>query len=322
VNVYIDGAPVGVPVGWTNRDDLTALFPASRYAGVGFALGVFTFDSTALLNGVHTIAWGVTDTVGGGAGVGSRYFTVSNGTGSSTSAVTAPLVQSARVRSASAPVEGRRGFNLETPLHWYWPNARGLIILQAEELDRIEVRVAAVSGHLRTAEGLQPLPIGSQLDANGTFLWHPGVAFVGPYEFLFETAGEQRQVWIVLNPKGSGRVGPQVVIDTPTPQQALEQPFALAGWAADLDSQVDAGISAIHVWAYPLTGDEPSFVGTATIGGARPDVGAIYGDPFTASGYGVTIEGLPPGDYDLAVFAWSTVQGGFAPAKTVHVIIR
>jgi hypothetical protein len=43
------------------------------------ALGVASFDSTPLTNGVHTISWLVTDNLGTASGIGSRYFTVSNG---------------------------------------------------------------------------------------------------------------------------------------------------------------------------------------------------------------------------------------------------
>ena len=72
VNVFIDGLPLGSPFGWSARSDLTALFPVGQYPGIVNAQGVFTFDSTALTNGVHTISWGVTDNVVGAAGVGSR----------------------------------------------------------------------------------------------------------------------------------------------------------------------------------------------------------------------------------------------------------
>jgi hypothetical protein len=80
VTVYIDGKPVGAPTGWTTRADLTSLFPASAYAGIGTALGVFTFDSRAYADGVHTIGWAVTDNLGASAGIGSRFFVVANGT--------------------------------------------------------------------------------------------------------------------------------------------------------------------------------------------------------------------------------------------------
>src|SRR5262245_50308778 len=80
--VVIDGAFIStVPDGWTNRSDLTALFPAAQFPGIVNALGVAVLDSTTLTNGVHTISWVVTDTQGAASGIGSRYFTVSNGAG-------------------------------------------------------------------------------------------------------------------------------------------------------------------------------------------------------------------------------------------------
>jgi hypothetical protein len=79
VTVYIDGVPVGSPGGWTSRDDLSALFPVSQYSGVSTALGVFALDTTTIVNGLHTISWAVTDNFGVTSGIGSRFFTVSNG---------------------------------------------------------------------------------------------------------------------------------------------------------------------------------------------------------------------------------------------------
>jgi hypothetical protein len=53
VTVFVDGAPVGTPTGWTSRSDLSALFPVAQYSGVTSALGVFTFDGATLANGVQ-----------------------------------------------------------------------------------------------------------------------------------------------------------------------------------------------------------------------------------------------------------------------------
>lgn len=38
----------------------------------------FTIDTTTLMNGVHTIAWVVRDSLGRTQGIGSRYFAVAN----------------------------------------------------------------------------------------------------------------------------------------------------------------------------------------------------------------------------------------------------
>jgi hypothetical protein len=54
----------------------------------------------------------------------------------------------------------------------------------------------------------------------------------------------------------------------------------------------------------------------------RPDVGTVFGEQFAPSGYGISIDGLVPGTYDLAVFAWSSVKGGFVPAKVVRVTVK
>jgi hypothetical protein len=128
-------------------------------------------------------------------------------------------------------------------------------------------------------------------------------------------------VRITLAPKG-GSHGPQVVIDTPRQQQDVPQPFHLGGWALDLYAASGTGIATLHVWAYPLTGAAPIFLGTSEYGGSRPDVAAVYGDQFEGSGFGMSVQGLEPGNYDLAVFPWSDVTGGFVPAAVVRVTVR
>ena len=331
VRVVIDGAVVGSPSGWTNRPDLTALFPVASYKGIATALGVFTFDSRTLKNGIHSIAWSVTDNMGTVAGVGSRYFTVANAS-ASTAASTATestasesAATAAVAEVATTPLVGRHGYDLDAPWRNYRANAAGVVVVQSEELDRIELYTQATSGSLVTANGLRHLPIGASLDA-GVFTWQPGAGFVGSYDFLFTGPAGDRQVRVVLNPKGSGRVGPQVVIDTPSRSTkglvTADQPFVIAGWAANLDSTVDGGVDAVHIWAYPRNGGDPIFLGQASLGGMRPDVAAVYGNRFLMSGYGGTATGLPAGDYDIAVFGWSTVLQGWAPASTVTIRVR
>lgn len=322
--VLIDGTSVGSPSGWSARPDLSALFPASEYAGINNAAAAFGFDTTQLSNGMHTVAWVVIDNEGNAAGIGSRYFRVFNGATSSqtmasmtvaSSSVAAPTLE-AELAGASidaSPVDARRGYTPDEPLRRYTPAADGRITLQAEELDRIEVATAgATAGYLVSAGAVRSLPVGSSFDPNtGSFIWQPGVGFIGAYDFAFTRRDGGRvvrqDVRVVLNPKGSNRVGPQVVID-----------YAgdiVAGWAADLDSPLDTGIDVIHVWAYPRNGGDPIFVGQAAYGGKRPDVAAVYGDRFLKSGFGLRVTNLEPGDYTLAVFAWSSANGRWLPAR-------
>lgn len=96
VQVVIDGVLGALPSGWTSRSDLTALFPAATYPGVTNALGVSTFDTTTLSNGVHTIAWVVTADNGQADGVGSRYFTVANASSQSSPVASRSTLKLAR----------------------------------------------------------------------------------------------------------------------------------------------------------------------------------------------------------------------------------
>jgi hypothetical protein len=60
-------------------------------------------------------------------------------------------------------------------------------------------------------------------------------------------------------------------------------------------------------------------VGATAYGGARPDVAAVHGHQFKDSGFSLIIQALPAGDYDLALFAWSTETMGFVAPKRVPV---
>ena len=142
--------------------------------------------------------------------------------------------------------------------------------------------------------------------------------------FVRESAGQpatRREIRIVLSAKGS-HSGPRVVIDSPRQQQDVGQPFVVAGWAADLDAAEGSGIGTIHVWAYPRTGAPPVFLGIAQQGYVRPDVAAAFDNRLLDSGYALTVRGLQPGIYDVAVFGWSTPRRAFASAVTVQVIVR
>ncbi len=221
----------------------------------------------------------------------------------------------------------------EGPWRWYGVGGAGRAVIRGEEVDRFELALGEhagehYTGHVRVGEALAPLPIGSHLDAaTGQFTWAPGVGFVGRYDLVFvrwvgARPVARQEVRVILAPKGSGHVGVQVAIDTPRSQQNVGQPFELAGWAADLDAATGTGIDTLHVWAYPSTGGAPVFLGTPTLGGVRPDVSAVHGNQFREAGFGLTVQGLNAGSYDLAVFPWSNVTGAFAPPHVVHVTVR
>ena len=186
----------------------------------------------------------------------------------------------------------------------------------------------AFTGYVQVGDDLTPLPVGSHLnESTGTFVWSPGVGFIGNYDLLFvEWSGgdpiAQRHVRIAIAPKGSRNVGLQIAIDSPKVQQDVAQPFALQGWAADPAAESGTGVAAVHVWAYPLAGGAPIFLGAATTGLPRADVAAAFGERFAGSGFSLPISGLVPGHYDLAVFAWSTELGDFGPAAVLRMTAR
>ena len=76
VRVYIDGQPVGTAVYGQPRPDVAALFPGLHNSeGAG---AHFVFDTRSLPNGLHSVAFSVSDNLVGGEGIGSRFFSVQN----------------------------------------------------------------------------------------------------------------------------------------------------------------------------------------------------------------------------------------------------
>ena len=118
---------------------------------------------------------------------------------------------------------------------------------------------------------------------------------------------------------------PRMFIDAPSPTSitTLSQPFTIAGWAADLSAPTGTGIDAIDVWAYPNPGSgaSPIFVGSASYGIQRPDVGAAHGSQFTNSGFSRAVNGLGAGQYQFVAYGRSTLTGSFDVSRTVTVNI-
>jgi hypothetical protein len=346
ISVIVDGVSIGTVDYNHVRPDIEGLFPGyfNTTGGRG-AIGFRVLNTTGMTNGTHTIAWLAVDNMGAAQGIGSRFFTVTNGAGSLTAAQrssgehigwrSAPMaverVDALMLDPAALSV--RTGWSLDSGYRAVDVDDRGRAVVHSEEVSRVEVAFGApdgerYDGYSRVAGELAPLPIGSNLDqATGAFTWAPGVGFVGAYDLVFVrsvggTAVARHEVRVVLHPKGSRARGQQVVIDTPAFQQDVAQPFALAGWAADLDAPRGTGITTLHAWAYPLAGGPPVFLGAASYGGARPDVAGAHGDQFKDSGFGLTVRDLMPGNYDLAIFPWSRSRADFLPATVVRVTVR
>ncbi len=189
IQVWLDGAPIGNVTYNNPRSDIDTLFP--NYANTFGAVGFRYIDTTKLANGLHNIAWSVTDNQGRTDGVGSRFFSVFNA-GSSASSIALPSPE-----TPSSEARFRTGFDTTGPL-------QPLKDIEVPELGRVEIALppGEWTGHLRVNEDLRELPAGSTLDpTNGVFVWQLGPGFRGPYELLFQSATQAIPVRIQVGPK-------------------------------------------------------------------------------------------------------------------------
>ncbi len=167
ITVFVDGAPVGPASYNYYRSDIASFFPglANTDGPAGFRI----IDTTTLANGLHTIVWTVTDSGGATAGLGSRYFRVSNGTTAPVTLSEESLVSDAVVTAAleSTPIIGRRGWDPDAPWRAYPIGPSGRAVVRGEELDRFELQLgsadgARYTGSLRFGSMLTALPVGSK----------------------------------------------------------------------------------------------------------------------------------------------------------------
>ncbi|MBI4893369.1 MAG: hypothetical protein HY821_22300 [Acidobacteria bacterium] len=196
--VWLDGVPIGNVTYNLPRTDVDGLFPG--YANTGGAIGYRYMDTTLLADGMHNIAWSVTDNLGRSDGVGSRFFSVLNAVSSASSATPA-LARSPSTRLASGPMRAglayRTAYNLQAPLaDWPLTTAGHPQTLAIHQMDRIEIHLPPASGTAPWQGGqrvnveLRALPVGSTLDsAHGIFYWQLGPGFLGSYALEFALEG-------------------------------------------------------------------------------------------------------------------------------------
>jgi hypothetical protein len=316
----IDSGPLVAVSYGAARTDIAASFPGfTNSAGAG---GAAPINTSTLSNGVHTIGWLVTDSCGRSDGIGSRFFSVQNGSTLRLGRAMASHAEASATEPSLEPVLVRRN---QEDAAWVHATAAGTRVIELAQTDRIEVTLPQTtgrySGRLENGGARRPLPLGSSLDPDaGVFYWQPAPGFLGAYDLAFEPEGGSP-------PRGAIRlravVGPpmRMVIDTPRAGSVTHQPFLIQGWALDLAAAASTGIDAVHVWAYPLGGGQPVFAGAATLGDPRDDVAATYGGQFKDSAYGLVIDRLPPGTYDLVVYPHRVASGTFEGAQIVRVTI-
>ncbi len=382
--VFIDSVPVGqitfdlcrgtvgnpVPLAAYCNDDVSSIFghltPQSTFAprtsnptlfrnldaGRG-AIGAFVFNTTTLTNGLHTIAWGVTDSAGRGEGIGSRFFVVLNaGADPAVAARGQPAGRAsdeAALRAAPALVVGdtssldqlprvigalraRTGFDIRTALSPFVADDQAIFRVRLPEFGRLELELGEPvdAGYLSANGTLRPLPVGSTL-RDGWFAWMPPPGYLGDYDLIFVRGNERIDVTVTVGrlvPVADGEAQVRMHLDGVTPTGATtvsgRREVRIDGWAFDPQAPFGAGIGAVHVWATRLDvggAPPPVFIGAADLHVSRPDVARAFAGGPPASGF-VLHASLAPGAYDLTAYVWNERTQRFEDARSVTVVVR
>jgi hypothetical protein len=214
--VFVDGQPLGHPAYGFPRTDIDTKFPGFRNSGA--AVGLYTLDTTMFANGVHSIAWSVTDGAGVTEGIGSRFFEIQNSAGA---AGGGSAVGEARAVGTAGGAAGTVGAAIG-PMGLMTDQGGRLGIelggrrnsIEIEELERIVLRFKGKGGSSFIGWGEnegQELPLGSTLDIRaGVFYWMPGPGFLGRHLLHFSvTDGLSKsvpvEVVVTIVPKKYGR---------------------------------------------------------------------------------------------------------------------
>jgi photosystem II stability/assembly factor-like uncharacterized protein len=112
-----------------------------------------------------------------------------------------------------------------------------------------------------------------------------------------------------------------IAIDAPVGGTTTYRGARLSGWTLNRFATSGTGIDAVHVWAFPASGQAPVFAGVGTLGIPRLDVGALYGSQFNNAGYEVVLPPLTPGDYLFAAWPLNSFTGTFDPPATVRATV-
>ena len=118
--------------------------------------------------------------------------------------------------------------------------------------------------------------------------------------------------------------GALLAVGVPSNGARVTSRFLIGGWTLDPSASTGTGVDAVHVWAYPSpgSGTPPIFLGAAQMAVARPDVAALFGSQFLNAGFNLVVGPLPPGTYDVVVFARSSATLLFDTYSVVRVTVQ
>ena len=113
-------------------------------------------------------------------------------------------------------------------------------------------------------------------------------------------------------------------LDVPSHGQPVSGNFAVSGWAIDLGVRgavPGTGVDTVHVWAQSVSTGAWIWLGAANMGVSRPDVAAVFQSAqFATAGFGMSAT-LPPGTYDVNVFAHSLISNTFNNVQTKRITV-
>ncbi len=166
------------------------------------AIGAYTFNTASLSNGLHTIAWSVTDSAGRTEGIGSRFFNVLNGSPDAPLRLNPPATL-ANAAPATAGVFVRSGFDLAEAWRPLAAKDDKTFAVRLQELGRLELWLGLPvdAGYVVANGTLRPLPVGSSL-REMRFAWMPPAGYVGSYKLVFVRGSERITVTVTIAPKG------------------------------------------------------------------------------------------------------------------------
>jgi hypothetical protein len=187
------------------------------------------------------------------------------------------------------------------------PGTAGWSVVEVAQDGRVEIKLPAEG-----LAGSPDLPLGSSFDAKaGVFYWQPGPGFLGAFDLMFGAV----PVRVVVGPPM------RMAVDAPAVNRAVQQPFWVSGWAVDLAAADGTGVDTVHVWAYPVGGGSPVWLGVAAVGDSRPDVADLYGSQFEPSAFSLSVNRLVPGTWDIVTYVHRAKTDNFDAAQSVRVTV-
>jgi hypothetical protein len=168
-------------------------------------IGSYSFNTSTLSNGLHTIAWSVTDSANRTEGIGSRFFNVLNSGADEAALRAAPAQVRGQASSLSTYPSGgsgvwfRTGFDLMQSWNDLPIDEAGVRHIILAEADRVELWLGATvdKGYLVANDTLRDLPPGSSI-RGPQFAWTPPIGYVGDYTLAFLRGAERIEVRISI----------------------------------------------------------------------------------------------------------------------------